>query len=370
MSKTYDAYVIVPVADLAGEPLTDAHAYTLGEEKYTNLFPRIHQLLYQEPVQVLKTKGDQVFIKIPNTFYITTSHTKPINSFWTLKKYLIPANVIKGDLSNLPAKEYFWDWNKKQVNTNIITLAHPYYDPACNLTFSAGTRFIQVPENMDKYNYTAFVIDPTTYHIISTKLPKALCMIQKEESRENKIKNFIYLIRSWITYAKDGLSIPYVWGGTSIRDYTRPSKHSQQNSIIKTGCDCAGLIFRAASICDIPYFFKNSYTATIYLKKLSKQAPLQEGDIVWVPGHVMIVANIKKNTLFEQRGYDHGYGKLQEISLKKVFKGLKTYTDLLAAYDATTPLYRMDITGSVRDRYPHFTILRLSSAWDIMYTPS
>ncbi len=60
-----------------------------------------------------------------------------------------------------------------------------------------------------------------------------------------------------------------------------------------SGFDCAGIISRAAQMCGIPYYFKNTYTLAHYLKSLSIDTHLQEGDLIWIPGHVMIVSDLK-----------------------------------------------------------------------------
>ncbi len=87
-----------------------------------------------------------------------------------------------------------------------------------------------------------------------------------------------------------------------------------------------------------------------------------------MPGHVMIVADMSKNSLFEARSHDHGYGKLQEIALGDVFKGIPTYQALLHAYEKKIPLERIDKAGVVKDHFPSFKLLSLASAWDNLYT--
>lgn len=368
---SYDAYIIVPVADLVGHCLPNTASYDSTSYESNPTFPRIHQVLYQTPVRVLETKGKQALIQVDDSFYITTSHQKPRDTFWTLKKYLVPASIIKGNVKEqlLPFASYTC-WRSRPPNKKQLTTVAAFYDPICNLTFSAGTKFIMCNEQLEQDYYQVFALSPTTHRIIRTKLPKDICLQSNmiPSSKEQKIRLFTALIRSWILTAPQNTYIPYVWGGTSIGNPTNSVIQKTDNHPIKVGCDCSGLILRAASICSIPYFFKNSYTACRYLKSLTLDMPLQEGDIIWVPGHVMIVADLKKNTLFEQRGYEHGYGKLHEIPLKKVFKSIKTYKDLLAAYLQKKPLLRMDITGKIRETYSHFMILSLISAWDITYT--
>ena len=78
----------------------------------------------------------------------------------------------------------------------------------------------------------------------------------------------------------------------------------------------------------------------------------------------MVISNLKTNTLIEARHYDHGYGKVHEIELGNVFNGINTYQDLLTAYRNKKSLHRKDIHGTLKQTYPLFKILRLSSVWD------
>lgn len=216
-----------------------------------------------------------------------------------------------------------------------------------------------------------------------TTLPVKLCLASNAYTAQERIDLFIALIRSWITRNGAKGHIPYVWGGTSIVHYTQKAAVPHQKKGItrmlrwydtaeqsvshKMGCDCSGLIFRAAQICGIPYFFKNSYTTTCYIPPLGMYDTLRAGDIIWVPGHVMIVADVTHNTLFEQRSYDHGYGKLHEIPLKKVFQGITTYQELVHAYHTKAPLWRIDSSGVVRDKFESWKILPLARVWDLTY---
>jgi len=387
----YDAYVVVPVADLVGQPLSSADAYTTipysGDSRACR---RLHQILYHERVHVIDSYHDQVHVELPNIFYQPTSTKTRQSTFWTLKKYLLPISKIHGDINKLPHLRPYQSWNRLQPDRQpLVTLLDAYYDPVSKLNFSAGTQFVQADQPTEKLSMVYF-LDPKTGQIKQLTLPAHLCVDTTAYTPKERIDLFIRLIRSWMNQNASQRSIPYVWGGTSIACTTSKSAKLFRNKSIgswydsarkgrsiKTGCDCSGLIVRAAHIAGIPYFFKNSYTATCYLKPIphgidallseKKQLPLASGDIIWVPGHVMIVADLHKSTLFEARSYDHGYGKLQEIPLEKVFKGIKTYQDLLIAYEKKLPLYRMNSAGIVKDTFKECKLLSLASSWDISY---
>lgn len=381
---TYDAYVIVPVADAVGEPLSRSDAYaTMPCSGDYAACRRIHQMLYHERVRVIETLKDQVHIELPTVFYRPFGTTTAQSTFWTRKKYLLPIDQIKGDKQKLPHAPSYKTWTAASAPQATITLTQPFHDPTTNLTFSAGTQFISA-QTSDKKRLTVYLLDPKTHMITTTTIPLKICFVDDSYTKDQRIKLFIDLIRSWIANAACNTYIPYIWGGTSISTYATGSAHCVQTmrknktpincydikairEPIKTGCDCSGLIFRAAQICGIPYFFKNSYTATCYLKSVCNDRPVAPGDIIWIPGHVMIIADLHKNTLFEARSYEHGYGKLHEIPLEKVFKGIKNYQDLLTSYRKKLPLYRINRAGVVRDTFKEFKILSLASAWDINY---
>lgn len=79
----------------------------------------------------------------------------------------------------------------------------------------------------------------------------------------------------------------------------------------------------------------------------------------------MVIANISRNTVIEARGYAHGYGKLQEISLDTMFHNVSTFRELLDHYRHKKPIIRKDIQGMCRDTYPEFTIHSLESLFTL-----
>jgi hypothetical protein len=129
------------------------------------------------------------------------------------------------------------------------------------------------------------------------------------------------------------------------------------------GLDCAGLIARAAHLAGIPYFYKNSLTIAKHLAPLNKKETISEGDIIWLPGHVMVVSSLKDNLLVEARHYSHGYGKVHEIPLSHQFKNINSYEQLAAHFFNKKPLQRLDKSGKVVQVLPDFKILKLASVW-------
>jgi hypothetical protein len=110
----------------------------------------------------------------------------------------------------------------------------------------------------------------------------------------------------------------------------------------------------------LPYYFKNTTTISTQVPPLPPHALPEPGDLIVIPGHVMVIADLKNHTLLEARGYPHGYGKVQELPLEKVFKDIATYEQLLAAYRNKKTVYRIDREGNVRDTIQTMKILRVA----------
>ena len=256
----------------------------------------------------------------------------------------------KIDATKLPKPISF---KRKTIpSENTITLREPLKP------YSAGTRFLTD-------GTYAYVLDPKTLIFKKILIPKS----SFKETKSERVKDFVNLLRSWTKK-----NIPYVWGGCSFTTGCSNNDFSEgldkegtfyikdsYNFNPKPGFDCAGLISRATQACGIPYFFKNTTTLAKRLKPLSKEDKLSEGDLIWVPGHVMIVSN--QNKIIEARSYGHGYGKVQEIPISEEFKGINKYSDLVKTFHEKKPLIRLNKDGKVIQTFRDFKILKLASAW-------
>lgn len=388
------AMVIVPVADLVGAPIQTFHLAKTIKESYAKInlcgvaplptqgSPRIHQLLLHETVEIVSEDGDEVCIIIPQIFFITHELHKPQAMYWTLKKNLITLKKLESRkiLDKIPEGPSYKTPEKITSVENTAVLIKPFYDPVTQQTLSAGTRFI-VDTRSTSENYThVFIFDRTTTTFKTSAIPKKNLLMVQPRSKASSIACFVKLLQQW-AHCQQG-PIPYVWGGCSFTHccnhgfverekklttgkkmhvYERPDcTHTPS-----TGFDCAGLITRAAHICGIPYYFKNTYTLAHYLKSLSIDQHLQEGDLIWIPGHVMIVSDIPHNKIIEARGYSSNYGIVHEIAIEKMFKGIKTYDELIKAYHHQTPLIRLNKEGEEVEEILRYKILKTSSAWDV-----
>ena len=390
------AVISVPIADLVGQPMADLLCTITPNDAYAAIpicggatpsdyaCPRLHQLLYNDIVTVEKYHKNEACIRIAHTFYITQSSCMPQTCYWTLTKNITLLDTITTQgiaIEHLPEQIHFSDRQSKAfTNKNIITLTQPHYDKTLDTTFSVGTRFVRAPHTKKRNTYiTVFATDYTTMHEHRIKIPTYKCMIFDEnKTKKERIADYVNLLKKW-AHQKNG-SIAYVWGGTSFMStinkpftevfQTKDGKtysfyqHEDDTSSPKNGFDCSGLITRATQICAIPYFCKNTTTIAHCLKPLTKETALSEGDLILIKGHVMVVSDIQKNLLIEARSYGHGYGKLHEIPLNKVFEGINTYQDLLEVYFSKKPIKRKDIQGMARDTFANVQLLSMESVWE------
>lgn len=372
MTQSYQAVVISPVADLLFQPMGElkknykkgysyAHLPISGVSGSPHACPRAHQLRANDTVDIIEERDDEVRVRVPHCFYLRHDGNIPQQCYWMRKKDLIPQEELSccsSEQSCVPQPIVV-----SKPMPNAITLAEPWYDPNTKTLFCAGTRFAY--EKSDNQYYYIFVFDRLQRRYISTPCSIEHCIETSSIDPREQRNNMIALARSWSANAKG--FIPYVWGGCSILkriSYPQFSEHSIQLAngdkaqyyqwpgkahSPKTGLDCSGLILLAAQSVGIPYFCKNSYTVEQTLRPVTPQEPLEVGDIIMCHGHVMLVADLENNTLIEARGYEHGYGKVQEIPLSEQFKDINTYEDLIAAYASKQPVKRLDKAGTIRD---------------------
>lgn len=86
---------------------------------------------------------------------------------------------------------------------------------------------------------------------------------------------------------------------------------------------------------------------------------MENGDLIWTPGHVMIINNLKNNTLVEARGYSSGYGCVHKITLDKVFAEINTYDDLIKYYYANKKITFKNKEGESAKNSVNFKLFKL-----------
>jgi len=391
------AIINVPIADLIGQQITTIIPDASAEHSYASIAvckghipsaiacPRLHQLLYNDIVEVISTTEEEMCIQITHAYYLIPQTTTPQNVYWTLKKNLTLLDDLTAHgiaLSHIPAPIDFSDKNHSNLkNPTIVTLIEPHKDSTTNMTLSAGTRLVKVPPSHKKKTSAieVFAIDYVHMKLHTIKIPYHKCVIfDTTKTKDERITDFVSLLKKW-SHPKQGV-IAYVWGGTS---FTQPIQ-SNFKEVIKTGhngdysffeyekdtrspkngFDCSGVVLRAAQICGIPYFCKNTTTIAQCLSPLTPDQPLQAGDLILIKGHVMIVSDITKNLLIEARSYGHGYGKLHEIPINQMFEGINTYGDLMNTYLRKKSVNVKDKDGKVRGTFSMVQLFSMKSTWN------
>lgn len=361
----YDAFVSVHVADLVGSPLQTSTNQTETEivKQYKELnaenSPRIHQLIFNERVQILEERGPEVRIAIFNAFYLTHNNAQPQIQYWSLKRNFVPIDkLVQQNIDPktvVPPTINYHAPTSIDPQANIVTLSTCWCDPYTKQSFSAGTRLMQIGLQKNGSYQVAFY-DARHNKVKKTLVPSHVIISEdKLVSTHDRMTTFNNLITQW---ARQEKSFRYVLGGCSII----PSTTSNQS--VLTGIDCSSLVMRAAQICGIPYFYKNTLTLLRRLQPLTHDDSIHEGDLIYIPGHVMIVSNVEKGLLTEARCQGHGYGYVHEIHLSHVFNGINNYQDLLDAHHQHTRIYRRNAQGSIIGSAFDVTLLKLSSVWD------
>lgn len=383
-TESYEAVIVVPVADLVTEQLSlkydDAEqAYAAipvswGPQLLDKLIcPRQHQALYNEIVQVTETHEKEVCITLHNVISTATKNKQERIKFWTLKKNIAPLHTIPSVMQHyIPQPIDFRDPDLYQTNNNVITLTWPLHDTNTKKRYSAGTRFIG--STTVNNAYITYTYDHETSSLQKIIIPKRYACLGSPFSLQSRVTNFVKLLRDWTRSAG---FIPLVWGGTSCaqrhtqegfslhyaKDFTGNKRAywelHEKNSSPHSGFDASGLILRAAQICGIPYFFNNSADAALSMQHIQQNETVNEGDILWMPGGLLIVSDIQNNKIISALGYQYGFGKVVELSLSDLIENVSTYNDLMQAYKNQKPLYVKDNSGNVIKHVTEYLLLKL-----------
>lgn len=381
--------VIVPVADLVGSPIKSFNIASTIEASYGSIpvcggssapmkgCPRLQQLLFNEMVEIVKKEKNEICIKIPHLFYITHTDKKPQDTYWTSSKNIASLKSLEKYNINKAHLPQMASFKTRDMVKNQPTLAllHPFYDPGTDKVYSAGTQFVYDPDQSTSDSYAIFILDDMRHIMQLSFVPKTEVLIAGNTKKES-IQQFLKILKIW-AHGKNGF-IPYVWGGASFIHSCKNNTFAEVPCALhkihhfvrsectkspQTGFDCAGMISRAAQMAGIPYFFKNTYTLAHYLTPLLPEQELSPGDLIWIPGHVMVVSQLHPAKLIEARGYPHGFGLIHEIELYKVFKDMHTYQQLTDAFLNKKNLERLNKEGFPVETIKFFKLLTLNSAW-------
>lgn len=376
--------IVVPVADLVGHPLAQNHNKESVEKLYKEIpysgtsknCPRQHQAIFNEFVKILKEKGHEVKIQILSSYYLIDKNpTTPQAEFWTLRKNVVPIKKLydsRIDITKFPDPLSFRPLPFSPHNRKVISLIEPFYDSTTQETYSAGTRFVVSEDPTNLPYIKVYLFDRKKFRFRSVKIPRNKFLTTHGKSQEQKIDTFISILKKW-SHNQEGF-IPYVLGGWSWVDSCKTNNFAkgEQNGLFYnrnnkkpavSGLDCVGIIGRAAQICDIPFFFKNTTTMKLKMDPLKKGESLEKGDVIWYPGHVMVVSDVEKGLIIESRGYSLGYGKLHEKSLSSYFKNVNSFDQFLQNVYSGKSLQLLNSKGKP-ETFVKCQVYKMKSIWN------
>ncbi len=370
---------IVPVADLLSQKVTpqpgqsvlDCYkAIPLSEDPPLKLCTRVTQLLYNQEVTILGKEKEQYYIETPYWYLKKPTATAPSTKndrFWTLASNIRPlSSFTQEQQATIP------DPLGSPSKHPTLILKNPFECLKTGMTYSVGTRFVITDEDEDAYIVSLY--DSVKKQTISTLIPAQVCVKEKVRSPEEKRALFVELLQEW-TNPKEGV-IPYVLGGTSIGKPLTDNYFIEKNKgsfflpdIIHkrpsytaypyVGVDCIGLIRLALLVSGTPLYATNSTSLSSILQKVPAGSFPENGDLVYWKGHMAIITDKDQGLFIEARGYNHGYGIVQEIPYQEQFHRIHTTTDLVKAARTHSRIGRFDKKGVKRETVHNLTIFKL-----------
>lgn len=331
----YKAIVIDPVIEMNNSFPAPPQNSPISLGDISKNCHRAYQGLYNEIFDILEEHEKFVKLHSEKIKYNNATDEK-LNSFWAYKENIIRIDELDDLLKeSIPHPVY--------GHEQTIVLTYPWEN------FSVGTRFKRY-QNYDT---------STHYGILWTNFEKKIVKIDRisrknaieeiQQDNDKKRKLFIEIINNLVDRVSNNNNnevIAYVWGGNSFVSPYIDSKSYQENGLWHrigknnpyTGYDCSGLIMRMAQIAGLDFPWKTTSVMEKMLKKLTPGDKLENGDLIWIQGHVIIISNIEKNEIIEARGYKSGHGHVQKTTLEQAFENITNYIDLIADYYAEKPI--------------------------------
>jgi len=311
-----------------------------------------------------KEENEVLTVEYPDIVYGFDEKTnQPRSTFCMYRKYVEPCSEAL--LSVLPSPVY--------AQEPTVVLTRPWND------FSVGTRFRRVPQYDQGDTYAVLIMDYEDNIAKIAYVPTHNALNEEIRDSVSKRHLFVEISNNVVDAANaDGTEgdvmrvIPYVWGGSSfVNSYADKtpdnnafyledgSWHRKGERNPYTGYDCSEFVMRMAKIAGIDFLWKTTVVIESQRPSLGLEDELQEGDLIWVKGHVMIVSNIVRGELIEACGYSSGYGRVHRIALKERFEDIESYADLLEKYYGKEPVRFKSRNGEAAAKSQEFKLLKL-----------
>ncbi len=377
------AFCITTVADIVRHQITDDTAsYQEVKQAYESLpaswgpalkdkvtCPREHQLLLHEIVTILKETNAEAFVAVKNCMTKNEDNESVSVQGWMRKDQLEDIQYLDGYVPGLPKPI---NWQSGAIESEV-TLISPYRDDE-GIFYSAGTRFVLLEETEDSYRVAAY--SKAMHRFKAIELPQTICAYKTHTlSIDERRELFCRLATMWASIPD--ACIPLVWGGASVGkaweqdDYFAVNYSTSENERVTAwarplygsngpymGLDASGGILRALQSIGIAYFCRNSLTAYAELEQYALHETFKKGDLIWLPGALLIITSLEDNLVVTAMSYTSGYGAWTTLQLHAVFKGIYSYQDLRNAYQHNKELTLLNKDGSIARTAP-FAILKL-----------
>ena len=353
------AVICIPVANCLGAPAQTIDQSVEAQEFYSQLgcspekgpysCARIHQCLTHEVGIIKEEKGEELLLEFPQFFYMKPDNSKA-HSFWVHRSSVVLISELPIPHETIPEPLSF----SKQSQQDVITLIQPWQDQGSLEWYSVGTRFLPVAKKNTESHYAVWLLHDDRSCSIAY-IDKSIALSNPPHTLKEAKQLFVSLLKSWI---KKDEAIPYIWGGCSYINTCTPhdficAKETRGNEELHVwrrphnpqyGFDCSGLVLRAAQIAGINYFCKNTTTTGHELEDCTN---IEEGDLIMVKGHVMIISSLEQNTLIDASCYGLDYGCLREVTLTQAFDKIETYDDLVELTQSKKTLGIKNLEGNV-----------------------
>jgi len=335
------------------------------------LCPRAHQALYNEVVTCVEwhhVHDEHVKVSFDNVVYGHDPVTgEPRSSFWTTTDRLIFLKDMTDEcIDALPGPRFERNepMGSEHTESETVVLTLPWK------RYSVATRFVRVPEHDTSDGYGVKLLDMGKKKITHMVVPHAVARLEEAVSLQEARKLFVENVNQLVDHFARKPSqkvVPYIWGGSSCVDgYEDCFTANAQGAWVRKGrnqpymgYDCSELVLRLAQVSGLPYVYKTTLTLAERGRALTKDDTIEAGDLLWIPGHVLIVGDVASNNLIESRSYSSGYGKLQRLALRDCFAGIKTFGQLRDAFFAKKRLTRLKKGGLIESVLPEFKIIKI-----------
>ncbi len=319
---------------------------------------RAHQGLFNEIVEIIEVQDDFCKIACPKLAYGIDGLTRQIlNTFWINNKDVIMLNDLDSSITSMIPHPLY-------AREPTIVLIYPWQQ------FSVGTRFKHLPVYDIDDSYAIAYLDFENNQIKYNVVPRSDGLPEINLTLSAARHLFVTLINNLVdrvALSEPGHVIPYVWGGSSFLfgyshdDFFNDDGAWQRNGSngLYAGYDCSEFVMRMAQIAGICFPWKTTSAMEKSLHAFSDEDVIEEGDLIWIPGHVMIISNCTKNEIIQSRSYSSGYGCVYRCAVSECLADINSLSELHEWYKQKKKIRLKNKRGMPAEKENPFKLLKL-----------